>query len=159
MLIVSFLPMREARATLLDSRHNVQACEQLAIEIKQMRGLNSVANDHAEGPGMTNAKIIATVRELGMSEAQVRSVQRLMPADVEGTEYQRQDVSLILNSVSMQQVVRFLLKIEKDFSSTKATSLNLSVARNSRRNTQPGERWNAQVTLTQLVYLARSVRP
>lgn len=157
-MVIAALRMNEAKASLADSQINLRAGEQLALEIKQLRGLKSIADEETDISSLSNIRIMEIVRQLGMNESQVRTLKRLVPAPIDGTDYQHQDVSIRLNGVTLEQVFQFLLQVEQGPSSAKATSLRLDMARSSGRETQSDERWNAQLTLTQLLYLARSAR-
>ena len=159
LLVLCFFRFSEAKTSYLDSQQNLADCKQIATEIGQMRQLQSVACDQTAQADLNNKNLIRLLRKTGINESQLGSLTTLPVTKVPETEYERHDVSIDLNAVSVEQLLRLVIGIEKRFSTTKATSLNMRANRTRVRTTaRSGELWNAQVTLTQLVYLARTAR-
>jgi hypothetical protein len=161
LIVLSVSRLSEAKAALNDSSRNHQVCTQLADEIETMRGMTSVADETQETATLGASQLIALARECGMDERQVSSIQLPVAVEVEGTDYQRQDISIDLDAVTMEQLIRLALKSENLRDSAKITAINLTSNRQPavRRQTEvqdSAELWNAELILTQLKYTARS---
>lgn len=156
-IMLAALRFSESKASLNDAAFNVQRGSQLASQIESLRKLSSVASESVEPEELSNQRLVDVARGCGISEKQMRSINRLTPSKIENTDYQRQDISIELNRVSMEQIVKLTLAAEQFPGKLSATSLNLTHAGSTsqnRRGPANEEQWNAQMILTQLVYIA-----
>ena len=159
------LRLFEANAALTDNHQAQVRCAKLSREILQMRDLAEVASESggnaAEEP-LDTARFEQLAGECGIGPEKVRSINPLTPQTLENTEYERKDWVLDLQDVTMSQLLSMALRLELSHTAAKVTSLRLSAvsAANSRVSRsvdrQVRERWNAELTLTQLKYVARS---
>ena len=160
--MVSVLRLSEAHASLEASTRNDRFCERLASDIQQLRRMGSIAEEKQTASDLGNSRLVRLATECGMAENQVTSIRRLLPLAIDGTDYQRQDVSIELQSVTMQQLVTMAIKAEDLRGSAKVTSMNLTSVRPTSRaavlnsRDESGELWNAELILTRLVFVARS---
>ncbi len=161
-IVLSFLHLSEAKAAFRDSSHNQQLCQQLASEIESLRNMASVADEGEADSTIDGSRIIQLAQDCGITESQVTSIQQPVPIQIDGTDYQRKDISPSLRGVTIKQVIKLALEVEKLGGSAKVTSIQFNSNSQSRRNRKTTsdaksvERWNADLTLTQLIYAARS---
>ena len=154
--LICLLRLQETKSSYADSKANAAECKQLEVEILQLQQLKSVAGEEIDA-GITSKRLMDLLRKINVPEKQVASISPMPAMPIEGTEYERHDVAISLNAVTMEQVMRFLIGVETTYPSAKATSLQLRGSQTSaRKPAQSGEVWNVQLTLTQLVYLART---
>lgn len=157
-ILVAFLRLGEAKAAYLDSSKNQRDCRSLKMEITKLRRLTSVAEETQPAASIANSQIIRLASDCGMTENQVSSIQRLSPVSVEDTDYERQDVAINIRAATMPQILQLALNAEAQRVSAKVTQMSLSHQRNTPGVNQmdivQAERWNAELILTQLVFVA-----
>lgn len=168
---LAFLRMREARIAALDSKDIRKRSEQLAGEIAELRDSKSIADDGRKEGNITNVQLVGLARQCGIAESQIRNIERFTPTAAVNADYEEQLVSLQLSQISLKKAIEFILRIQSEQPSYVPTSLSLTPGFSSRR-TPPSastnrretgseanpERWNAQLTLTQLVFVATRSR-
>ena len=157
LVLLAILQFAGARDSYQAAAENQIRCERLAESIGRLRKMESVADEGTEKTMTSNQQIVQLARGCGIAEQQIGSIRPLV-SEIENTDCQRVDLAIELKAVSMQQLVKLVLNFENR-PGFKATSLSLSSARaqnpfRNRDTQQVGEVWNAQVTLTQLVFIA-----
>ncbi|WP_436717715.1 hypothetical protein U8335_13615 [Roseiconus lacunae] len=161
-LAVSVMRLRESKVSLVDNKRNAEICKQLAAEIRGLRQLESVAEENNSTAQLENSAVLAIASKCRINETQIRSIQRIPPESISGTEYIQQGISVMMTNVSLFQVNKFAIEAEHASGNPKTTLISLNEAsRRSDSNVTAGriphpELWNAQVILTQLVYDATS---
>lgn len=161
LLILSLLQWDEAKLAYEDSYRNRLACVELSEEIRSLRNLSTVAEESDIDLDMGNSPLVKLARANGITENQISSIQRYEPEVVEGSDYQREDVSIQVREASMAQLLRFAEQAEASNESTRVTSFALTHARTRRDRggvDKTPEMWNAQLILTRLTFIARSAR-
>ncbi|TWU62329.1 hypothetical protein V7x_40580 [Crateriforma conspicua] len=170
-LLLSGIRLFESSVALRDSRDNAERCDRLATNIQRLRRLESVADRGESDLRMENGELVQIARQCAIEERQMTSIQRLDPQTVSETDYQRRDVVLSLQGLRLEQIIRFVLAVERLRPSVRSTGLVLLPYTGPRHrslvtvddptednaSSVSRELWTAQVTLTQLVYVARSV--
>lgn len=154
--VLGTLQLTEARQASEDAMRNLQACQTLAAQIQELRGMDTIASDSHVTESVVTASILELARAAGISEGQISGIERLPSATIPTTEYARDDAILKLTGVTMEQVVRLMLAASASEQEITPTSLSLvdSGARGA-ANAGP-ELWNAELALTHLIYAATS---
>ncbi len=157
LLSVFGLMVYESGISVQDAYANSIVCERYASEIEQLQKVESVAGERSVDNMVGTPEIVALSRKCAISDANIRTIKHLTPMPIEGTDYERQDVQIDLQRVSMEQIIKLALGLQADFDSTRVTSLRLTAA--GPATSLPGrnfaiETWNAQLILTQLVFVA-----
>ncbi len=160
-LVVSLLQLSDAKAAFNDSFRNAKYCDQLRSDIATLRSMSSVADERQSGEELTNSQIIRVAADCGMAENQVTSIQRMAPLKMDGTDYQREDIAIDFRSASMQELIQFGLEMERLRGTSKLTQIILRHQPTAGRRSdavvttpEATERWNAELILTQLVFVA-----
>ncbi len=151
------LRLSDAHASLKDSADNEKLAVKLAAEIEQLRAMDSVANDDENQVRIENSQVVELARMCGVTEPQIASIQRLPSEGIKNTDYQRHDTSLQFRAVTMEQLLRMGLIMERERPSAKVTAIHLTSNRlPNAQHKGNQELWNVELILTQLVYVARS---
>ncbi|MEO1527965.1 MAG: hypothetical protein AAFX06_21235 [Planctomycetota bacterium] len=156
-MLVATLRWLDAKVALSDSLANKNLCEALAGEIGTLRSMSTVANEASPQLEVSNSDLVQVASQCAINANQVDSIRRITPAKIEGTEYERRDIVIDLRDVTVEQVVKLVLQADSLPGGFKATSLSLA-ARPSGARSMPEEKWNANLTLTQLVFSATRLR-
>jgi len=172
LIALSWIWMSEAKAAFNDCTQNEQDCQRLVSEIETLQKMGAVATEDRSDSDFGNAALIKIAVACGMSENQLTSLRRHATLQIDGTDYRQQDLSVVLREVSLEQLLRFAIQVENQHDSVKTTAINLingqSLQRQRRivkptaakgekdRTNDPTEKWNAELILTQLAYVATS---
>jgi len=136
------------RAMAAAARDDLAACRQLAAEVARLRQGPALACDSERIASEVNSLVETAAREAGLP---ARSLVRIMPAPAQrlgDTVYKEKPTQVILKRASLKQIVRLLWKLASGESPLGVKALTL-------RAVQPQDEadlWNADVTLTYLVY-------
>lgn len=158
-LLLAWLWLSEAQASHRDTLENTNRCVQLSDRIETLRGMESVAKLDRNTQSLDNSALVAVAKRSGMHEGQVVSIRRLPPQKLGESDYQRRDVAIELQNVILADLIRFVLELENDGLSRKATSVVLAKSRTRGAAIDagmPDETWTCELILTQLEYVARS---
>ena len=123
--LICVLRLQESKSSYVDSKANAAECKQLETEILQLRQLKSVAGEETES-GINRKRVMEIIRKIKVRESQVASINPMPAALIEGTEYERHDVTISLNAVTMEQVMRLVIGVETSYPSAKACLLYTS---------------------------------
>ncbi len=160
-VVISMLRLSEAKTAMGDAYENREACERLSAEIKSLRKMETVAQDDDSDEPISNSSLVQLASECGMSSDSITLINALTPIPIQDSDYQSQDVSIQLESVTVEQLVKLALRIERGKHGAKVTSIQLTGQRTANHGKNLGktaadERWNARLILTQLLFTARS---
>lgn len=156
LMILSALQLGDAQSSLEDSARNKKLAVKLASQVKQLRAMKSVANDDEKQVRVDNLQVVELAKMCGVSELQIASIQRLGVEHVENTEYERHDTSLRFRTVTMRQLLQMGLVIERERTFAKVTAIYLTNGRQAPQDDSSEDLWDAELILTQLLYVARS---
>ena len=172
LIAVSWLWMSEAKGAFQDSARNERDCRTLVAEIETLQAMGAVATEDRTESGFGNAQLLQTAVSCGMTENQVASFRRQTPVQIDGTDYRRQDLSVVLRDVTLEQLLSFGIRIESEYDTVKTSAINLISGRSLQRQyngvkpssvdavkpplNDPPETWNAELILTQMAYVATS---
>lgn len=130
---------------------SLAVCEQLAKRISQLRTLPSQASLDARSAAELTGLMDNAANELRLPP---RSVQNIDPQPVrrlEKSPYKVQATQVALQDVTLRQLVSVLMHVTQGDSELKVTELRLSAPRTEDPN-DGVETWNAEATLTQLIF-------
>jgi len=136
------------RAMAAAARDDLAACRRLAAEIARLRRGPTLACDSERIASEVNSLVETAAREAGLP---ARSLVRIMPAPAQrlgDTVYREKPTQVILKRARLKQIVRLLWKLEHGDASLGVKSLALRAAQPQ----DDADLWNADVTLTYLVY-------
>lgn len=172
LIALSWIWMSEAKAAFNDSTQNEQDCRRLVSEIETLQKMGAVATEDRSDSNFGNAALIKAAVVCGMTENQLISLRRHPPLHIDRTDYRQQDLSVVLREVTMEQLLSFAIQVENQHDSVKTTAINLINGRSLQRQRRsvkptaaktgkgqpngPTEKWNAELILTQLAYVATS---
>jgi len=136
------------RATAAAARKDLIACRRLAADIARLRRGPTLACDSERVASEVTGLVETAAREAGVPAS---SLVRIMPAPAQrvgDTVYKEKPTQVILKRASLKQVVRLLWKLEHGDTPLGVKSLMLRAAQPQ----DDADLWNADVTLTYLVY-------
>lgn len=162
-MLLGWIRLAEAKAASQDASRNADLCRRLVDEIRELRETPVIVEDHGPGGGLTNQSLMSAFRQVGIEDRQVGAIRRSDPRAIPETDYERHDVGLSVRAVTLESLLRYAMICERQFSGCRVSSLSISAAASPARRqssvAQPGaERWNAELALTNLVYVARKAR-
>ncbi|MEM6473529.1 MAG: hypothetical protein AAF802_28475 [Planctomycetota bacterium] len=168
--LVSSIRMYESKVAAEDALQIGRRSADLASEIRQLREVASVADDRGNQEAMSNVDLVDLAVRSGIAKPQIKNIERIASSKARNSDYEEQIVVVQLNRVSLERLVDFIVGIGTEQPSYVATSLFLvpgvpdedtanrsATGRETLAQPNP-ERWNATLTLTQLVFAATRSR-
>ncbi|MEM6691225.1 MAG: hypothetical protein AAF664_17500 [Planctomycetota bacterium] len=164
--LIASIRMHESRIAAADAQRIAQRSAGLAKDIQELREIESVADDSSVQDDITNVELVGIAQQSGIPKSKIQNIERLPVSQAAQSDYEEQVVVVQLSRVSLQKLVDFIVRTCDEQPSYVATSLSLvpgvpeatssdsgGTARETSSRPNP-ERWNATLTLTQLVYAA-----
>jgi len=153
---VSALRLVEARAAAQDAQENLGRIEDLAERVEELRKLQDRALVQGQQQIESSQTWIEQARTAGIGEQQITEINRLPLQKLKSSNYSRRDVVLRIGGVTAEQIARFLLRCDETAIGYHATSIHM---RKVQGNTEPIDRWSAELILTRLLYTATNQTP
>ena len=126
---------------------DLAACRALTCEIASLRQKPKVATTEAMGAGELGQRIQAASRQAGMGEASIEGIYPQPARRMGDSPYVQKPTVLALRGVSLPQVAAFLYHLSAD-GGLSVRDLRLR----SPHSEAPQDTWDAEVTVTVLVY-------
>ncbi len=139
--------MLAARELARRSAADLAACERIAADIRRLRQGPKVASAEAMGVQELGKRIEAASRTAGLSTSALVGVYPQGPRRVGDTPYLRKPTSLSFRNVPLPQLASFLYHLS-DGSGLNVRDLRLRTPRGE----GGGDLWDAEATLTYLIY-------
>jgi hypothetical protein len=133
------------------ARENLSVCEQLAGRIERLRTLPSQASLDARSDAELTGLMDTAANQLRLPP---RSIQNIDPQPIrrlEKSPYKVQATQVTLQNVTLLQLVSILMNVTRGDSELKVTELRLNAPHGADPNDNV-ETWDAEATLTQLIF-------
>jgi len=148
----SFMNLRSSHLAATDAAERLSRMRQIATRIEQVRARPVLASSEKRTVADIAFQVEQAMTAVGIRPEQVLSITPQPSRRVEETAYERQDTVLQLVDVKLQNLVKFLYQVrQSDGTELSVKSLNISAPR-QQEDSKKEELWNAEVTLTALVF-------
>ena len=138
---------------------NLQSCERLAAEILQKRKAPQQATDKERSEAALFELMQESLHNASLPTTALKRVDSRAPKRLTGSDYLQHQIEAELQAITMQQLIEFLLYLNEHAPEFEVSDLHLSVARKRSKTAETSELWEAEVTLTYLIYAATIRRP
>lgn len=143
--------MLHQRTVAQRTRDELGMCRRLAEALRSIEHKPKVAESEAAGVQELGDRIETAMRRAGLDPRALESVRPQSARPVENSPYSRKPTGLTLRSVTLTQLVTFLHSL------TDGTGLNVRELRlRAPHGAASDKLWNAEATVTYLVYAASS---
>ena len=139
--------MVQQRASARRAAADLAECEALVARITALRDKPAVASAEALDVRALGQRIEAASQEANLAESALQGVSPQTARRLKDSPYLRKPTTIVLNRVSLPQLTTFLYRLTRG-SNLRVRSLRLSAPRG---DVDSGA-WNAEVTLTYLIY-------
>lgn len=150
--LLAWLNLQENAASAGDAHKGLLRCRQLQAEIAKLQQVDSIASDVSTAEQDIGAAVPRVLSRIQISEAKLESVSPFPRQQIEQTDYFRDDVTVRLRQVTVEEAIRFMIAV-RDELEVKPT---LASFRNGRSGPTESEQWDIELTLTRLLYIATS---
>lgn len=147
---VSFWQSRAYSTSLATEQEDANTCRELAAEISALRELPQFAVLEAESVETIFGHIEQAADSASLGSALVR-IQPSTPSYVGDSAYRIRPIRMELQAVTMEQIVRFAHQLVDENRGMTVRDLEFWQVRGDRQSA-PEESWNAELTLTQLIF-------
>jgi hypothetical protein len=154
---LALLTYWQSEDALRDASANLHQCSVLAGQIKSLRSTESIALEQPVSAASVSNEMVRVARLAGISEPQVQEIRHLPSAQIEKTDFRRDDTLLRLTGISIKHVAKLLLHFESLEQSPTPTSLVLKTDNGGVRAQGNEEVWSAELILTRLTFAAQSL--
>ena len=155
---VAFIDLQAAKRNYLASYEDLKHGRILAAEIKNLRSNRQLAKLNLDSPQVLIDEIAGSLEAAGIDASRLLSVSPDTPNRVGKTEYQRRQTQVLLEGISLRELVAFTSTVESESDATyleEITVLPAEVAY-GRTSGSNAELWDFRLILTQLIYSPKS---
>ena len=140
--------LANARRAALAAEENLAACRGMVAQIGRHNQRPAMASDHERLAAETTGRI---ERAAKAARVDARSLVRITPEParrVGDTAYKEKPTSVLLKGVTLKQLVGLMHRLSSDRRGLAARSIRIAAPRAE----DTGATWNAELTLTYLIY-------
>ena len=145
------------QASVTVSSENVEACRELSTRIKSLRSEAASASLRQQTSGELTSKLEKAADSSRIAMADLIRINPQQPRRAGKTAYLQEVTDVDLRRVSMQQLVSFLLSAISDDPAMYVSSIRITAPRNL-GEAGGNEVWDAEISLTRLVFSPQSAR-
>ncbi|MCA9214545.1 MAG: hypothetical protein KDB27_15845 [Planctomycetales bacterium] len=145
-----------SKSSALAAAQNLEACRELTNRIMGLRNEASSASLRQQSSSELTSKLESAAASSGIRSSDLIRINPQQPRRAGKTAYLQEVTEVDLRRVTLQQLARFLLSAVGEDSAMYVSSIRINAPRNSDANGQ--ETWDAEVSLTRLVFSPQSAR-
>jgi hypothetical protein len=151
----SYLRMRSSRLSAADAARSVQLCRELVVRIEQLQVGPRRAGLQSRSETELSRKIESAAKAAGLPRNYIVRIDPGEPRRVADSDYKDQSTDVELRPVTLKQLVAFLDAITSD-TGIQVNFVWLTAPTPETPTTHATEPWNAQMTLTNLIFTPKS---
>lgn len=148
----SYLWMSADREAAESSRDNLQACLQLTTQIKKLREKPLWAGSSTRSAGELARILETSAKKANIPAGSIVQIDPQPARRLGKTAYKEQPTHIELQDIALKQLVFLLLELTDEESGAELAELRLSAPRDEPSSSEKQELWNAEVTLTHLIF-------
>jgi len=140
--------MATQRESAVTAETDLAECKDLRDRIQRFRQGPAMAAEHEKLDAETSSTIETAAQSAGIPAGNLVSISPEPPVRVGETAYKERPTGVLLNKVTLSQVVALLHGLMRAEPGLNVKSIRLSAGRED----DAGDRWTAELTLTYLIY-------
>jgi len=153
--VVSYLLMGTSYARAAASTENVTQCLSIIERIERLRQTPQRADIRSQSETELAGRIEEAAAQADLPRNNIVRIDPGEPRRLTGTDYKKQPTDVELRSVSLKSLITFLHTVAEN-SESQADFLWLTSTRTDEQSAAVSESWNAQLTLSNLIFSPRN---
>ena len=150
-VLVSWSFYRAAKAAAQNASDGYAQCQKLVGELERLRNAPRIASLEVEPPDRIAARVTSAAANAELSLLSILSVDPQAAVRIGRSAYQVRATQIVLQDATLRQVASFVGGLEDTSSGMVVRDLALN--RSQSISADSSERWNARLTLTQMIFL------
>ena len=150
-----FLHLRSSRLRAVTANRNEQVCRSLASRIEQLKRGQRHADLKSRSETELSRKIESAAQSAGLQPSHIVRIHPRDPMRIADSDYKDQSTDVELRPVTLKQLIAFLDTIASD-TGIQGSFVWLTAPTQEPSAVSAVEPWNAQMTLTNLIFAPKS---